>query len=782
MNIPHITRRNSLKLLSAVPFLGLGARNAIAGQSALPEGTRIDRWHESHNRIFLGETVWANPMEDWRLTDGWAECIVSSRNRSIHSLARQIVDPNQAFTTSVRIRKPAGLSADNGAGFRFGIRNAINDYRSHCFAHANGINAGIIGNRLIIGTESAPLEKSFDGGECLLVLSGTPGEGPQYQLELSATAADGTPLGKISQQVPKPRMPGNLALVSQFQFTGHPAPGGRNEEPCWAFTDWRADGPALGNKPEQEFGILLWTQYTLSDSRSDEGFVLKLSALTGPLGEDDNHEVELYSQDGDDWKSHGTATLDNEGWIATFRIPNWDEKRDTPFRAVYRERLRNGGEKPHEWTGTIKANPVGRPLRIAALTCQNDYAFPYQPVAENIVKLAPDLVYFSGDQLYEAHGGYFVIREPAGPAILNYLRKYYQHGWAFREAMRNAPTVVISDDHDVFHGNLWGAGGIPMLGTDGATDSFPGYIQPAEMVNVVHLTQSAHHPDFFNPEPIKQNISVYYGDMVYGGVSFAILADRKWKSGPQEVDTGEGRPDHVSDPDIDTLAMDKPGLVLLGERQEKFLAHWANDWRGHTMKIVLSQNPLANLATHHGDADNYLIGDLDSGGWPQTPRNRAIDLIRPAKALHISGDQHLATLTQYGVENQRDSSWSYCTPAIATGYQRWWRPDDVGMDHTNRPEHGRPQTGEYLDGFGNKVFVYAVGNPVPDDRQKHPYERAHMKASGFGFVTVDTEAKTYHIDAYKFNIDATDGNPENQFPGWPVTIHMDENAGDNRLT
>ena len=28
-------------------------------------------------------------------------------------------------------------------------------------------------------------------------------------------------------------------------------------------------------------------------------------------------------------------------------------------------------------------------------------------------------------------------------------------------------------------------------------------------------------------------------------------------------------------------------------------------------------------------------------------------------------------------------------------------------------------------------------------------------------------------------IDATDGKRENQFPGWPVTIRQQENAGDN---
>ena len=781
MKIRSISRRLSLKLLTAVPFLGLSLRRTMAGEPPLPPMARLDRWYESHDRVFLGETFWANPMEDWRIKNGWAQCIVSSPNRSIHSLVHQLVDANHRFATTARMRKPAGFSDDRGAGFRIGIKSELNEYRSNCFAHGTGINAGILRDRLILGGESVPLEQPFESGACDLMLRGKPGDGTHYELELSAIAVDGGLLGRVTLRAEKKDVLGNLALVSQYEYSGDPAPGGRNEEEAWAFSDWRAGGSALCDKSEQEFGILLWTQYTLSDSRSEEGFVLKLSALTGVLGEDDNHNVELWTRDGDQWHSRGTATLDREGWIATFRVTNWDETKDTPYRVTYQEHLRNGSRRLHEWQGTIKANPAGRPLRIAALTCQNDYAFPYAPVAENLVKMDPDLLYFSGDQLYESHGGFRVIREPAGPAILNYLRKYYQHGWAFREAMRNAPTVLITDDHDVFHGNLWGDGGIEMPDKTKGTSSYVGYIQPVEMVNVVHLTHTAHHPDFHDPTPIAQGMSVYYGDMVYGGVGFAILADRKWKSGPHEVDAGDGRPDHVSDPEIDTLAMDKPGLRMLGERQEAFLAEWADDWRGHSMKIVLSQNPFANLATHHGEYDGHLIADLDSGGWPQTPRNRAIDLIRRAKALHISGDQHLASLAQYGVASQRDSAWSYCTPAIAVGYQRWWRADDVEMEHANRPSHDMPHTGEYLDGFGNKVYIYAVGNPEPDNPQMHRYERAHLKASGFGFVTVDTASKTYHIEAFKFLVDATDGKTGNQFPGWPVTIHQDENTGDNRL-
>ena len=198
------------------------------------------------------------------------------------------------------------------------------------------------------------------------------------------------------------------------------------------------------------------------------------------------------------------------------------------------------------------------------------------------------------------------------------------------------------------------------------------------------------------------------------------------------------------------------------------------------MKVLLSQTVFGAVATHHGRYDGYLKADLDSGSWPQTPRNRAIDILRKAAPLHINGDQHLTTLVQYGVKKQRDSCWSFCTPAIAAGYPRWWRPDEVGMKHANRPEHGNEHTGEYIDGFGNRVYVYAVGNPEVASR-KNRYERAHQKGSGFGFVTIDTEKKTYLVEAFRFLVDPADGKPENQFPGWPVEIHQQENRGENRL-
>lgn len=742
-----------------------------AASSAMARTPLPDRWTARHDRVWLSGDVWANPMEDWRLRDGGAECLSSGTGRSVHSLTHQI-ERNQAFEMFVILTRVEAHKNDGGAGFRIGLQSEIKDYRANCFV-SKGIAAGWEPGKLILAKQSTDLP-AVD--KLRLTLKGRP-DGDQCLLTLiAADGNSGEEIGKVEHRVNAAEVMGNVSLAHHLNPAIAKWRGKEGDGARYRFQHWTLSGEGFTVRPEQQFGPLLWTMYSLSDSRSDEGFVLKLSALTGPLGEKDNREVELLIREGDQWKSLGKAPLDPDAWVATFRIPNWDASKTVPFKAVYHEVLQTGKSVAHEWSGSIRANPTG-PLRMAGLTCQNDYAFPYAPVAENLVKLDPDLLFFSGDQIYESHGGFGIIREPAEAAILNYLRKHYQFGWAFREAMRSAPTLCIPDDHDVFQGNIWGMGGAKMEGSN--PDSRGGYIEPVRMVEVVHKTNVGHHPDPYDPTPIKQGMSVYYGEMVYGNVGFAIIADRMWKSGPEAVDTGGGRQDHVPDKDFDTSTLDKPGLVLLGERQEKFLEAWAKDWRGHQLKAVLSQTIFAAMATHHGGYDGYLKADLDSGGWPQTARNRAIELMRPSMALHINGDQHLGSLIQYGVDRQRDSNWSFCTPAIAVGYPRWWRPDEIGMPHANRPSHGLPHTGEYLDGFGNKVYVHAVENPEVG-KAPNRYDMAHEKGSGFGFITFDTGKKTYHIEAFRFLVDATDGKPGNQFSGWPVTLHQEENRGVNR--
>ncbi len=774
------SRRLALKLIGlGSTALGIG-RQVGAAQQAIPQATPNAKpsttisWSNTHDRVWLCGQIWANPMEDWRVIDGAAECQSKGGNRNLQLITHQVTDASGTIDMEVTVQQVESGKNDGGVGFRVGNRSELNEYRSNSFS-GGGVDAGLEAGKIILGRQQADLDIDLSR-PLKLKLQGKAVRG-RYLLTLTITdpSKDGEVLGKLTHTVAADSILGNVALVNNFEATKNKVQGSR-----YRFNDWIVGGTAFTEDLSRTFGPILWSMYSLSDSRSDEGFVLKMSALTGPLGEQDNQKVELVVQRDSGWQSLGKAKLDSDAWTATFRIPNWDETAETPYRLIYREQGIDGAEKESTWSGKIKPNPSGRPLRIASLTCQNHYGFPYEPVANNLLRLDPDLLYFSGDQLYESHGGYGLIREPADAAILNYLRKYYMFGWSFREAMRDRPTLCIPDDHDVFQGNIWGEGGAPMDIQTGGASSNGGYREPARMVNVVHKTNAAHHPDYDDPTPVQQGISVYYGDMVYGGVGFVILGDRQWKSGPQRVDTGSGRADHVRDPDFDTRTLDKPGLVLLGERQEAFLKRWSSDWRGHSMKIVLSQTVFAGVATHHGRYDGYLKADLDSGGWPQTARDRAIKILGEGMPLHLNGDQHLSSLLQYGVDSQRDGFWSFCSPAISAGYPRWWRPDELGMPHKNRPQHGLENTGEYQDGLGNKIYVYAVGNPEVGTK-KNRYEKAHQKGSGFGLVTVDPAAKTYTIDSFRFLIDATDGNPDNQFPGWPVTLQQRENAGENEL-
>ena len=126
--IRRLSRRLSLKLLSSLAVFGFPLRREAVAQAS--DADRLERWDCTENRVFLGGECWANPMEDWRIRDGWAECLVSSGKRSVHSLTRALRHPEGSFTMSVRFFKPEGLSQDGGAGFRIGVRSDIDEYRS----------------------------------------------------------------------------------------------------------------------------------------------------------------------------------------------------------------------------------------------------------------------------------------------------------------------------------------------------------------------------------------------------------------------------------------------------------------------------------------------------------------------------------------------------------------------------------------------------------------------------------------------------------------------------
>ena len=313
---------------------------------------------------------------------------------------------------------------------------------------------------------------------------------------------------------------------------------------------------------------------------------------------------------------------------------------------------------------------------------------------------------------------------------------------------------------------MWGEGG-----RKAARDHFGGYVHPAAFIKMVDRTQTSHLPDAYDPTKIAQGIGVYYTSMTYGRISFAILEDRKFKSGcaGRLPPTGTARPDHINNPKFDILKADVPGLKLLGDRQLTFLEDWSGDWKGSDMKMALSQTIFANMATHHGGGLQYLIADLDSNGWPQTGRNKAISALRKGFAFHLAGDQHLATIVHHGVEEHNNSIWSFCVPSIANFYPRMWQPKVAG---TNRPAGAPPWQGEHFDGFGNRVTVYAATNPGPD--MGHEPKALHNGMPGYGIVIMDKGKRTIKMECWPRFADPTDPAAR-PYPGWPKTISQTDN-------
>jgi hypothetical protein len=638
------------------------------------------------------------------------------------------------------------------------------DHRAAVF-FGNGINTGINTQGFAyIGQTTKKLPDDFNWDRFRIQVAGNNGtEG--FMISLKVLDLNGNVVAELSTLAEKP-VSGVVQIVNNARNSNS-----KNNGPGFWFDNLELEGPGFTYVPENRFGPVMWTMYTQSNN------ILKLTAQLPPVSDEDNHTVELQMKNDDEWVNAGSAEMEKDSRTATFRIEKWDSSQEKEFRVSYSYTDISGKEKIHEYSGRIKREPVDRPLKMGVLTCQFNTGFPYSPVFKNLKLKEPDLLYFSGDQIYETNGGYQIKREPEDAAILNYLGKWYMFGWAFRDLMRDVPTICTPDDHDVFQGNLWGGQGIPKPSGLANTDDYTGFTQTVKMVNVVNTTQCAHLPDPYDPSPIEQGMKVWYTSLNYGRVSFAIVSDRIFKSGPDGVAWWEGRKDHLTEPVKNPSVLEKPGLTFLGQRQELFLENWIRDWKGADLKVLLSQTMFANVATHHGQQDYFLLGDLDSGGWPKKGRDNAISIIRKGFAFHISGDQHVPSLVQYGLDDYRDAGWSFVPPAIAVGYSRWFRPDEMKYPVVNRPGHNHPNTGEYRDAFWNLNYVYAIGNPGNFQGIKNRYEMMNEKSSGFGFVILDQETRDITVESWHFLADVSKPVEGSQFPGWPLTINQMDNYG-----
>ncbi len=438
--------------------------------------------------------------------------------------------------------------------------------------------------------------------------------------------------------------------------------------------------------------------------------VLKMTAQLFPLMPEEVREARLEIETEGSWKEISKAEVVLPGWSAHFRVDDWDDSKDVKYR------VRHGKNAMFE--GTIRKDPKDKEeIVIANMSCNSSRTTGMRPeIVEHLLRHDPDLLYFAGDQTYRH------TEHTAG---------WIEFGLQFRDVIRDRPTICIPDDHDVGHPNLWGANGKKSERSDGADG---GYFYPVEYVNMVQRQQSWNLPDPVDPAPVDRGITVYFTNLKVGGVDFAILEDRKFKSGPLgNIPKMGPRPDHIVDPAYDPNSIDLPDLQLLGERQEKFLNQWGQDWSGAEMKAVLSQTAFCGAVHMHGSKNGRLLADLDCNGWPQTPRKRALTEIRRCWAVHLCGDQHLAVVTKQGIDEFGDGPYEFTSPALVnTIYGRWWHPLDEKAGPNPVEGSPLPWTGNFKDGLGNKISMMAYANPEnPGDEKK--------RADGYGVVRFQQE-------------------------------------------
>jgi alkaline phosphatase D len=747
-------------------------------------------WNTVPDQYWIGQDWHANRLQDWQVDNHRIICTEVAERlpmRTLHLLTSRPTGDFELQVLTGTIENETKANINAWSGFLIGVGNNEIDYRLSALTHhVPATNGGYIAgvdhlgkvflrnnNIPVGGTSLWSISKKIQPND---VPSLTPLETSGSGFDKNRTAvllhvsktSDGLILTakdpSTNEVLHQATYDTVLSQASGVALVSHHGPL-KSKVGHW-FDNFSLTGTEIVSYPSRALGPVISTLYTVHEHK------LKLTAQFPPLDKPRTAKLILA-----DYEVH--APINTDSWTATFFIPNWNTAAHTPYE-VFLDGHSNG------YKGIIKKVPApDKPIQVAALTCHKTYTgnlqwnenglwFPQADITNAVSAKDVDLVYFSGDQIYE--GDLTPAHQKNEDAyILDYLYKWNHWCWAFQELTRNTPCITIPDDHDVYHGNLWGAGERDAQKVDGlsAQDS-GGYKMSPRFVNTVHRTQTSHLPDPIDQALDAQGNTVYFTRLRYGGLDIAILGDRQFKESPAiAVPDGGVYNGWFKAEGFDPKTQSDCDAPLLGSRQEAFLERWSTDWQEcDWMKLVFSQSPFVCLQTlpegtfggHQAGLTIYAEGesapndvpvaDADSNGWPQTARNRTLRLIKKANAIHVCGDQHLGSVAQYGIDEFGDGTYVFCTPAIANTWPRRWMPK------------GKPITGDHKDGFGNKVTVLAVSNP---HLSGHEPSALHDRAPGWGLLLCDPQTNSVKINAWPRW--AKPNAPDNdQYNGWPVTL------------
>src|SRR4051812_20258330 len=600
----EISRRKFLAT-TAVTVAGAGAvlgrlDPAVGAKTTL---TRVDDVPTGVMRTWLAPQYWSNRLQDWRLAEGRIESLTAVHGgQTVGVLTRRVTEGNLSGAISVRT---GTLATGQGfCGFLVGAGAGALDWRAAAIVmapsgHGGGLLATYDGDgsvrfrdhssesdqfgyaELAVTARAGPAPARTLTEDVVLLLEIIPTGSGLVDLQLSARRFDdGTLLSQATRSaVSDASLVGGISLISTARS------GGRTAR-HW-FRELSTGGPKIAAAANPT-GPVLGTLYSLT------GSVLKLTAQFMPIGAADPQQATLETRAPGTTAWTAVRSVDiGAGYVALFRVKGWDGHRSWEYRVTWG----TGTAQESAYTGTVQPDMESRSrLTVAVINCavhsfrgldrrssgapkfrgerflglytHDNLYFPYNRMVENIMRQRPDLLVTLGDQYYQDRP----TSADHAHVLLDMLSRWYLWMWSFAEITRDTPTICMVDDHDMYSPNIWGWSGAP---APSGNYRYGGYLMPADWVNTVQRVQCSHNPDAYDPAPVHQGITVYYAAFSYGGVSFAILEDRKFKNTNQF-----GR-----DPSGTPLP---PPRQLLGGRQESFLAAWAKMHPGQP-KVCFSQ-------------------------------------------------------------------------------------------------------------------------------------------------------------------------------------------------
>ncbi|BFM13274.1 hypothetical protein R50072_34270 [Simiduia litorea] len=791
-------RRDFLKL--GATGLALASQPSLAAMRAFERGDltsvkNISALNPQHTCPWLGKALWGNRLQDWRQHNGRIECIAEAAELEVRTaalLTRQLNNQHSPARLSMTLGQ-INPGHTGFAGFLLGIGEGDLEYRAAALAQRySGTKGGIMAvidqqgqlsfrdfsdaaqplNFELIGAPKAITWPEAGAGGVRLECHIDPVAGNQFDLRLIAfNALTGENLGfAVATGIAPERLCGGISILSSPSAYGKNARAGAQVDNkagarFW-FQDIASGGDKITAKDTQGLGPVMGCLYSLNRR------VLKLSVQLMPIDLRRNARVQfLYRQQQpaqatqqSAWQQGPISTIE-DGYVALMRLDNWRHEDSFDYRIVFPE-----DKNTALFSGTITRDPEqSKNLNIALYSCiiptskslddgqfqpfvpqetmpgrytTDNILFPHTELVRHCDSHQPDLYLFVGDQYYETYPTRY--GREGKDAKLDTLYRWYLWYWSFRDSVRHKPCLVLADDHDVLQGNLWGNSG---TNSELPKEEDGGFKHDKSLVRMVYRMQHGHNPDSYDDTPIAFDIPVCYGNFVYGGVNFAFVEDRKFKSPP----------------DYQVPLNGKRG-ELLGERQEAFLRHWKNTEPG-LPKVCITASMWGSPQTLE---DQKPLVDFDANGFPADGRTRAVQLVKDADALVLSGDQHLGLLAIQGIESFDDGVLFFSGPAAAAFWQRWFEGAGTLANQRNQD----PNTGDFIDSFGNKMRVLAVANPkipfVEFNKGRKGWgmflaDRS-LKSEGYGIIKVNHKDKHFDLECWPW-----EANPaiDPQFPGWP---------------